>query len=483
MRPRLPAWTSRARRRVRPVRVRLTLLATALVALTLTVAAGIVLVALYRSTGYSADLATTARARQIATVAETDGVGALDESLMAFGRHVDIVQVVDADGNVVASGQRYPNGPLSEGLQPGEEQRAGDLSFGPDGPEFRTTLVGVVTPDAGPVTVEVGTNEGRLYARVRFFGALSAAVIPIAVLGTALLSYWFVTRTLRPVDDIRRQVDDISGGAAGQRVPVPDTGDEIATLAVTMNAMLDRIDAARTEQMRFVGDASHELNSPLTTLVGLLDLASATRQPIDPETVDTVMMPEAQRLQGMVADLLFLARADENGVPLRLAEVDLDEIVSAEITRLEALGHTVTADIAAVRVRGDGEKLARALRNIADNAVRHTRDRLHFGMRVDRPSGGDTAGAGTVTVTVSDNGPGIPDADRTRVLERFVRLDSARDRDSGGSGLGLAIVDEIVRAHHGRMVITDAAGPGGGVTGAAGDGVTVGFTLPVRTWD
>ncbi|MFD1815866.1 sensor histidine kinase [Rhodococcus gannanensis] len=441
-------------------------MATLLVAVALTVGAAAVLIALYRSAGYSADVATTARARQIADIAESEGVGALDESVLTAGRHVDIIQVVDDEGQVVASGQRYPTGPIAHGeLSPGEEHRASGLRVVPDGIRYRVAFVGVATPDAGPVTVEVGADETRLYSRVVFLGVLSVAVIPLIVLGTALLSYYFIGRTLKPVNDIRRQVDEISGGDPAQRVPVPDTGDEIATLASTMNAMLDRIDSARTQQMRFVNDASHELNSPLTTLVGLLDLSRSTGRPIDPETVETVMMPEALRLQSMVADLLFLARADESGVPLRLTDVDLDELVAAEVTRLEALGgRTVTARIVAARVRGDEEKLARALRNITDNAVRHADGAVDVTMSVHD---------GRVRVVVSDDGPGIAEADRERVLERFVRLDDARERTSGGSGLGLAIVTEIVSAHDGNVVVADS--PGGGAA--------VGFDLPVQTWD
>lgn len=461
------ALTSRIRRRVRPVRIRLTLLATLLVALTLTVASGVVLVVLHEASRQSADVATTARARQIVAVVESKGLGGLDESLLTDSRYVDIIQVVDGSGNVVFSGDRYPSGPLSPGLAPGEQRRAGGFRTSPNGPEYRASLIGVATPTDGPVTVEVGAAERNLDSLFRFVALLAAVVIPIIVIGTVILTYNFVARVLKPVDDIRKQVDDISGGDRHQRVPVPDTGDEIATLASTMNAMLDRIDGARTEQLRFVNDASHELNSPLTTLVGLLDLSRTKRSAIDPETVDTVMMPEALRLQGMVSDLLLLARADENGIPLRLADIDIDEVVSAEIARLEALGrHTISANIIAVRVRGDGEKLARALRNITDNASRHTRDGLNFAMAV-------SADRDYVSVTVSDNGPGISDCDKSRVWQRFVRLDTDRERSSGGSGLGLAIVEEIVRAHHGHVAVVDH--PGGGAT--------VGFTLPVAPWD
>lgn len=293
----LTAWTGRIRRRLRPVRTRLTVLATLLMALTLTVAAGAVLYALHQSSRQSADVATTARARQIAAVVESKGLAGLDESLLTDSRYVDIIQVVDDAGRVVFSGERYPAGPLSSGMNPGEERRKAVCKQPRMAPVSGRTYR--CTRSRGePVTVEVGAAERRLDSLFRFVAALAAVVIPTIVIGTAVLTYYFVTRTLKPVDDIRKQVDDITGGDLDQRVPVPDTGDEIATLATTMNAMLDRIGTARAEQMRFVNDASHELNSPLTTLVGLLDLSRTTQQPIDPDTVATVMMPEALRLQG-----------------------------------------------------------------------------------------------------------------------------------------------------------------------------------------
>lgn len=447
---------------MKTVRVRLTLLTALFAAITLVVAAVLAFIAVYQSSGRSADVATTARARQVAAVLESKGLAGLDESLLTPGRYIHILQVVDGSGRVVFAGEQDPHTPLSLGFAPGETDRLSGLRAEPEGPVYRTTLIGVRTPQDGSFTVEVGADEAYIYGNFRTLVVLSAIAIPFVVLGAAALTYLLVTRALKPVDDIRRQVDHISGGDLNQRVPVPDTGDEIATLATTMNAMLDRIDAARTRQMRFVNDASHELNSPLTTLVGLLDLSREKWQSIDPKTVDTVMMPEALRLQSMVADLLLLAKADEKGVPLAVTDVDVDDIVGAEVARLEALGDVeVSANIVAARVRGDQGKLARAVRNITDNAVRHSRGRIDFTMSISDD--------GTeVSVMVSDNGEGIADCDKTRVLERFVRLDNARDRARGGSGLGLSIVDEIIRAHGGSVVVEDAA-----LAGAA-----IGFTLP-----
>lgn len=459
-------WLTSIRRRTQPVRVRLTLLATTLVTVALTIAAVILVVVIHQVLLHVADVATASRAHQISDALGTEGVAGLDTALLTPTRNVDLVQVIDAQHRVRATSSATVTMPLAQPVAPGRQVTLDGVITVPGGPEYRATSLGVDSARDGPLTIVVGAAERPIDWLVLVVGIMCCIVFPLIVIGMALLTYYSMGRALQPVEGIRRQVDDISGGDLDQRVPVPGTGDEIAELATTMNAMLDRIDTARTQQMRFVNDASHELNSPLTTLVGLLDLAAATRQPIDPDTIDTVMMPEAVRLQTMVADLLLLARADEKGVPLRLTDVDLDEIVSAEVTRLEALGRLhITAEIVAVRVRGDGDKIARALRNIADNAARHTRDRLDFTMVLSED--------GTmVTVTIADNGPGVSDVDKDRVRQRFVRLDTARERASGGSGLGLAIVEEIVRAHQGDLVITDT--PDGGAT--------VGLRLPVHPW-
>ncbi len=289
-------------------------------------------------------------------------------------------------------------------------------------------------------------------------------VFPIILAVAAATTYQLVGRTLRPVEAIRTEVAEISRTGVARRVPVADTDDEIATLAVTMNEMLDALAFAREQQIRFVGDSSHELRSPLVTILGLLELAVRTGDPIDSETVSTLLLPEAQRLRDLVDDLLLLARADESGgLRPSLEEVDLDDIVNDEVTRLDLTTDLeISATVLPVRVAGDRDQLGRVVRNLCDNAVRHADSAVSVTMVVDPES---------VTVRVADDGPGIPPVDdRARVFDRFVRLDDSRDR-RGGTGLGLSIVDEIVRAHHGTVTVFDTDGGGctiGGVVTAPG---------------
>jgi signal transduction histidine kinase len=270
-----------------------------------------------------------------------------------------------------------------------------------------------------------------------------------AVVGLA--TFYFVGRTLRPVEAIRRRVSSISGRDLAARVPVPATADEIAALARTMNAMLDRLESSAWAQRRFVADASHELRSPLTTLQVGLDVLAAN--PDVPAHQVRRLSAEAERLSRLVTDLLLLARADEHALVARPVEVDLDDLVYRHQERLHATHPhlRVALDLHPVRMLGDPQQLERAIGNLADNAARHAHARVALAVR------GEAAEA---VVTVADDGDGIEPADRQRVFDRFVRLDDSRTRSAGGSGLGLAIVREIVHRHGGTVTVDAAAGGG-----------------------
>lgn len=448
-------------RAVRPVRSRLTLTATALVTVALLIAGAVMVLVLHNVLLNSADNANTARASEIASALAETGPAGVDDALLSAGQDIDLIQIVDDRGTVLRSSRSHPGGALGAAVPPGQRTVVDGATAGPSDAEYRATRLGVRSA-AGDLTVEVGTAESALNRLVLLVAALCAAVFPVIVAAMAWLTYTFVGRALSPVERIRRRVDEISDADLAERVPVPATGDELETLARTMNAMLGRLETAQATQRRFVADASHELNSPLTSIYGLLDLADETGEPVDVETVRTLLLPEARRMRGLIADLALLARADEAGAPVRRTDVDLHRLVSDEAEHVRAVAeHSVDADTVPAVVQADSGQLARALRNLTDNAARYARSSVAIEM---------TATAGRVVIAVTDDGPGIPEADRARVFERFVRLDSARARSSGGSGLGLAIVAEIVHAHGGTY---------GADAGEAG-GARFWFSLPVR---
>lgn len=282
----------------------------------------------------------------------------------------------------------------------------------------------------------------------------SATLLVIAVplvLGLVGLVMWVVAaRALAPVERLRRQVDVIDATGLDRRV---DAGrdDELGALAHTLNRMLDRLEQSQTTQRRFVSDASHELRSPLATIRQHAELAAAHPEASSLPALSRVVLVEGERMQELVEGLLLLARLDE-GRGAAQAPTDVDDIALAEVHRLRGMGVTVDArGIGPGRVIGSAALLARAVRNLADNAARHARERVIIRVfeRDDR-----------VILQVEDDGTGIPPSEQERVFDRFVRLDEARARDAGGSGLGLAIVREIALAHGG--MVTASGGADGG---------------------
>ena len=285
--------------------------------------------------------------------------------------------------------------------------------------------------------------------------SLLAVALPVLLVVLALTIWFVVGRALRPVDRMRRQVDEVTASSLDQRVADPGTDDEVGRLAHTMNRMLQRLDDSRRSQNRFISDASHELKSPLASLRQYAEVARAHPDRISPDELSTAVLDEGARLESLVQGMLVLARADERALARPTALVDLDDILFAEARRLrDSTSLTIdSSGVAAAQLRGDAGLLAQLVRNLVDNAVRHARSSVGLAVRTDEADG-------TVVLIIDDDGQGVPEADRQRVFERFVRLDEARARDGGGSGLGLAIVREIAAAHGGDVAASTAESGG-----------------------
>jgi signal transduction histidine kinase len=329
----------------------------------------------------------------------------------------------------------------------------------------------VTTPDGGSfaavarTATEAGTARelwviaGRSLASVddtiTTVLSLLAVALPLLLLVLAFTIWFVVGRALLPVDRMRQEVDAVTASSLDRRVVDPGTNDEVGRLAHTMNRMLQRLDDSRRSQNRFISDASHELKSPLASLRQYAEVARAHPDRITADELSTAVLDEGARLEGLVQGMLVLARADERSLARPAALVDLDDIVFAEARRLR--GSTSlridSSGVSAAQLRGDAGLLAQVVRNLVDNAARHATSRIALAVR---PNDED----GTVVLVVEDDGAGVPEADRERIFERFVRLDEARARDGGGSGLGLAIVREIAAAHGGAVAVEAAASGG-----------------------
>lgn len=269
--------------------------------------------------------------------------------------------------------------------------------------------------------------------------------VPILTLLVAAIGWVLASRSLRPVRSITEQAATISGGTLDARVPVPATGDEIATLASTVNEMLDRLENDDRRRRQFISDASHELRSPVAVMRNEAEVAIAHPDQADAAGLAEAMSLESARLSTIIDDLLALARHDE-GVPVASNEVDLDDIVLTEARRTRRVP-VDAKQVSAGRVTGRADELARMVGHLLDNAARHADAHIAVSLGTE----GDE-----VVLRVDDDGPGVPPADRERVFERFARLDAARSRDHGGAGLGLAVVAGIAERTGGSAFVEES---------------------------
>ncbi|MGW4383397.1 sensor histidine kinase [Kitasatospora sp. NPDC004531] len=316
----------------------------------------------------------------------------------------------------------------------------------PPVPAQRLTLYALVDP------VSADENSSLITT------VLLYAVAPGASLFVALVAWFATGLALRPVESIRRQMAAVRGGAFHERVPVPRARDGIHRLAVTTNDTLDRLQHALDEQRRLVADASHELRSPLAALRSSLEVPLAHPVTADWPAVVRGALGDTERLQDLADDLLLLARTErdaEPGAERHGGTTDLHDLIAEQLAEREYGdgGLTYRGELAEAVLAGREVLPGRLVRNLLDNAARHAESRVSVTL---------TVADGWAELAVEDDGSGIPAADRERVFERFVRLDDARDRNSGGAGLGLALVRTIAHSLGG----TAAAEPPGRLPGA-----------------
>ena len=373
-----------------------------------------------------------------------------------------VLQVLDSQGRVVSGSVTADR--LTPLVTPEElrEALAGESVVVPgsrSGVSGRLQVAAVAArPEGGTgaaYSVVAAAPTADIEQSARTLRWLLLAIFPLLLGALALIAWRVIGAALAPVEALRRGAERIDESSSDtERLPVPPTDDEVSALAATLNAMLDRIAAARRKQRAFVADAAHELRSPLASMRTQLEVAQRLGEGGD---VPADVLPDVDRLSAVVNDLLLLARADDaggTGTARRDVTVDVAALLVQVQARYAAARVPVrvapglaSRDVAA---RVDEEDLLRALVNLVDNAVRHARTAVVLDA---------TAVGHRVEASVTDDGSGIPVADRERVFDRFTRLDEARDRDSGGTGLGLPITRALVRRWGGDVRLEDA-GPG-----------------------
>ena len=466
------------------LRLRLTLVAAGLFAVAL--ALGATVLSMVVSDGRVAALDEVLRgsATTVARLAESDQL----PDVLPATEPGEVAQLLDADGLVLAtsaSGSRtlavVPASVLAEAEREVAREVAREDAAGDPGDVEPVLLTTDRSAYAGGLVrtavVPVGW-QGRQAWAVSVLplreveGVVSAlrvslgAVVPLLSLTLGALVWALLGRALRPVEELRRGAEAVTARGGPGSLPVPAAGAELGDLARTLNAMLNRLEASAERQRAFVADAAHELRSPVAALRVSVDIAQQHPDAYTSAELAADLGGEVQRLDRLVDDLLVLARLGATTTARETVDLrDLaEDVVGGSVVAAQAStpSRPVGTGLPRVEVRGAGTAATdrtaagRVVRNLVDNALRHSASRVLVEVRDGR-------------VVVEDDGPGIAESDRERVFERFTRLEDGRQRDAGGSGLGLSIAREVARDLGGDVTLTETEGRG----------VRATFTLPV----
>jgi signal transduction histidine kinase len=368
-----------------------------------------------------------------------------------------VVQVIDPAGRVRGSSQDADEGQI---LPPASRRQAARHRLTittAEEDERQRVMAGPLRGHRGWVAVAAVSLESydATISQVTRGLVIGGVVITLAA---GLGAYRLARAALSPVERMRRQVAALSERDEAPGVAVPRTRDEIAALAETMNELLARLNRALGRQRALVADASHELRTPLAVLSGELELAARPgRSQAELQEAVARAADEAARLARLTAQLLFLARADEDQAAPQRQRTDIAALLcrSAELASLRSRDG-VTCDVrvpAGLAAQIDPDQVREAVDNLVGNALRYAPAGSAIGVSA-------AARDGALTIEVADRGPGFPPEFLPRAFERFARPDSGRARADGGAGLGLAIVQAIAQAHGGQATAQNRSGGG-----------------------
>lgn len=313
----------------------------------------------------------------------------------------------------------------------------------------------------GPVGLNVHIVEplSDMLNSLQNYALYFSALVVLALLFTTSIGYWMSRRVLAPVEQIRMEADALDPADLTTRLQVPDSDDELARLAQTLNAMLARIEAGFRKVEQFTADASHELRAPLALIITAGEV-SLRRERTREELAEVLfkIVREARHMSKLVEDLLSLARGDANRRSTDLAPVDLASILRELCNELtpaaNAKGIALKSALpdGAVRVTGEGNSLRRLCLILMDNAIKYTESgAVEVALKAEDSR---------VTIVVRDTGIGIEQEALPHVFDRFWRADKVRSRSEGGSGLGLALASQIVQWHDGTITVESELGSG-----------------------
>ncbi|MER6174653.1 HAMP domain-containing sensor histidine kinase [Streptosporangium sp. NPDC001681] len=423
------------------IRIRLTVVAGAVMALLCTVVAVFALVAVREA---SVDDRTQRLATHAMEMARQIRHSGISPHLLPNRRN-EAIQVFDPAGTLVTATPGFTaREPPITNLRPDVDSyaiaRLCDLRAFPG--QCKIVISYPLHKADGVWLLNMAVADVPWYVGPRLLIPLAAGWL-LLVGATAAGTYRTVSKTLEPVGAIGRELAQITASDLGHRVPVPKYQDELRDLAEIANKTLDRAQAAVEQQLRFASDASHDLRSPLTAIRVQIDEALMYPKETDWPRTANALLDSVERLQDLATDLLQIARLDA-GISGQRDPIDLTGLVAAELDRRPRRVAVICHLTPGVMINGERIGLARLLNNLLDNAERHADSAITVALTLE---------AGTAVLEVCDDGEGIAPDQREAIFQRFARLEASRRRDAGGTGLGLPIARQIAETHGGTLTI------------------------------
>lgn len=374
-------------------------------------------------------------------------------------------RILDPQGRLLVDSGRLDGVPIDPGIAALDHTRF-EYSTTGEGTPIKLYSVPFIIEGQGAGIVQMAESYQHIQDVQQQLVLLFAIGVPFTVLAASAGGWFLASSALNPIDRITRAAQQISADDLHQRLNLKVPNDEVGRLAITFDQMLARLEDAFERQKRFIADASHEMRTPLTILKGDVEVA-LNRPRTASEYRETLEMinQTADRMNALVEELLLLARADNDQYPLHLQPLDLSEVLTDLVAKLQTRANNKNVELCLdtplnLPMAGDRDKLTRLFINLVDNAIKYSP--AGASVRVTAAVRADYA-----CVMVADTGSGIPAEHLPHLFERFYRVDKARSRqrtngdDEGtGVGLGLSIVQWLVKIHGGRIEVDSQTGRG-----------------------
>lgn len=445
---------------VRSIRFRLALWYTVLVALTFIVVSAIVSAYLNRTLSSALDQSLVNESRWITSRLEKRTAHMeSDEKIRgeifehaAFHPVKEYIEVRDAEGNIF---YRSPN--LGDGDTLAHHLRLarGQNSVMTSVQSFRKHDIRMIIERTSLGTVYLAMPTESITAAGDQLVRIFAWMFPAVVLAAVIIGNYLARKSFSKISQVVETAKRITADRLHDRIPEHDTKDEIGEIISTFNAMISRLDISFGQMRQFSADASHELRTPLTVIRSQLETALNSKiSQTELKKIIANCLDESMRMSDIIENLLLLAKADAGQDIIRLEPVDLQALIhqTYEESVIIASQKEISVkleDPADVTVLGDAQRLRQMMLNLIDNAVKYNRVQGAIALSLQRQNG-------SVVISVSDTGCGIPSDAIPYIFDRFYRVDPARNREHGGAGLGLSIVRWIVQAHGGTISVSSS---------------------------